>query len=70
MAYLVTASALLPLRAMVGAAFVTLVGTIARTVFDPVVLQTGSVVAFIGSPVFLWMLLRTVAPRSAAGFAP
>lgn len=54
--------ALLPLAAVAGATFVVAADTVARTIFDPVVLQTGSVVAFIGSPIFLWLLLRTLGP--------
>ncbi|SDR71940.1 FecCD family ABC transporter permease [Corynebacterium timonense] len=55
--------ALLPLAAVAGATFVVAADTLARTIFDPVVLQTGSVVAFIGSPLFLWLLLRTIGPN-------
>lgn len=54
---------LLPAAALTGATFLLFADTIARMLFAPVVLQTGSVVAFIGSPVFLWLLLRTRATR-------
>lgn len=50
---------LLPCAALTGAAFLLAADTVARMLFDPVTLQTGSVVAFLGSPVFLWLLLRT-----------
>lgn len=50
--------ALLPTAALAGAAFLLAADTIARMLFAPVTLQTGTVVAFIGSPIFLWLLLR------------
>ncbi|MHA2790171.1 FecCD family ABC transporter permease [Corynebacterium sp. S7] len=50
---------LIPTAALTGASFLLVADTIARMLFSPVVLQTGTVVAFIGSPVFLWLLLRT-----------
>ncbi len=50
---------LLPSAALAGSAFLLAADTVARMLFDPVVLQTGSVVAFLGSPVFLWLLVRT-----------
>lgn len=50
---------LLPASMLTGAVFVLLADTVARMLFSPVVLQTGTVVAFLGSPVFLWLLLRT-----------
>ena len=59
-------STLLPVCALTGATFVVAADTVARALFDPVVLQTGSVVAFIGSPLFLWLLLRTLAPPRPA----
>ncbi|CAQ04701.1 ABC transport system, permease component [Corynebacterium urealyticum DSM 7109] len=49
---------LLPTAALAGAAFLLAADTIARMLFAPVTLQTGTVVAFIGSPIFLWLLLR------------
>lgn len=58
---------LLPAAALTGACFVLLADTVARMLFSPVVLQTGSVVAFLGSPVFLWLLLTT---RSTRRFTP
>lgn len=50
---------LLPATALTGAIFVNAADVVARMLFNPIVLQTGSVVAFIGSPLFLWLLLRT-----------
>lgn len=49
---------LLPLSALVGAVFLVIADTIARTAFSPVVIQTGVVCALIGAPVFLYLLLR------------
>ncbi len=58
---------LLPAAALAGSAFLLAADTVARMVFEPVVLQTGSVVAFLGSPVFLWLLVRT---RHSRRFVP
>lgn len=49
--------ALLPTAAILGATFVIIADTGARLLFSPIVLQTGVVVAFIGSPIFLYLLL-------------
>lgn len=49
---------LLPLSALVGAIFLVLADTVARTAFTPVVVQTGVVCALVGAPVFLFLLLR------------
>ena len=49
--------ALLPAAAILGATFVIVSDTVARMIFSPIVLQTGVVVAFIGSPIFLYLLL-------------
>lgn len=49
--------ALLPTAALLGATFVIIADTVARLLFSPIVLQTGVVVAFIGSPIFLYLLL-------------
>ncbi|WP_297004862.1 iron ABC transporter permease [uncultured Corynebacterium sp.] len=54
---------LLPASALTGACFVLLADTVARMLFSPIVLQTGSVVAFLGSPAFLWLLLTTRSTR-------
>ncbi|MFW8624342.1 FecCD family ABC transporter permease [Corynebacterium glutamicum] len=49
--------ALLPAAAILGATFVIVSDTVARMIFSPIILQTGVVVAFIGSPIFLYLLL-------------
>ncbi len=54
---------LLPVAAVLGATFVIVSDIIARMLFSPVVLQTGTVIAFLGSPIFLWLLLTTRARR-------
>lgn len=51
--------ALLPTAALLGSTFVIAADTIARLLFSPVVLQTGVVIAFLGSPLFLYLLLST-----------
>lgn len=58
---------LLPLSGMLGATFVIGADIVARLLFQPIVLQTGTVVAFIGSPVFLYLLLRTRNTRKGLG---
>lgn len=58
--------ALLPTAAILGATFVIIADTVARLLFSPIVLQTGVVVAFIGSPIFLYLLL-TVRKRRGLG---
>jgi iron complex transport system permease protein len=57
---------LLPAAALLGAAFVIGADTIARLIFSPVVLQTGVVIAFLGSPLFLYLLLSTRSRRHRA----
>lgn len=49
---------LLPVSAIVGAVFLVLADTVARTAFTPVVVQTGVVCAVVGAPIFLFLLLR------------
>lgn len=58
---------LLPLSGMLGASFVIGADIVARLLFQPIALQTGTVVAFIGSPVFLYLLLRTRNTRKGLG---
>ena len=58
--------ALLPAAAILGATFVIVAETVARMLFSPIGLQTGVVVAFIGSPIFLYLLL-TVRKRRGLG---
>ena len=50
---------LLPASALLGATFLTAADTVARVAVEPVAWQTGVVTAFIGSPVFLALVLRT-----------
>lgn len=49
---------LLPLCALVGAGFVTLCDTVARVLFAPYELPVGIIMAFLGAPFFLFILLR------------
>ena len=55
---------LLPASIFCGAAFLVLADLGARTVFHPVVLQTGTLAALVGAPVFGYLILRKGA-RSA-----
>jgi len=50
---------LLPLSALGGAIFLLLADTVARVVIQPVELRVGIVTAFVGAPVFLWLLARS-----------
>ncbi|MBZ8176353.1 iron chelate uptake ABC transporter family permease subunit [Corynebacterium sp. 3HC-13] len=50
---------LLPSAAIAGAAFLLFADTLARLWVSPFVFQTGTMIAFLGSPVFLWLLLRS-----------
>ena len=49
---------LVPISALGGALFLVLADTVARTVFGPVIVQTGVVSALVGAPIFLFLLLR------------
>ncbi|MER6527363.1 iron ABC transporter permease [Streptomyces sp. NPDC001508] len=49
---------LLPGSALLGGAFLVLADIVARTLFSPVALQTGTVTALLGAPVFLVLVLR------------
>ncbi len=49
---------LIPCSALFGATLLITADLVGRTVFAPVVLQVGVVMAFIGGFVFLWLLLR------------
>ncbi|MDR3345007.1 MAG: iron ABC transporter permease [Oscillospiraceae bacterium] len=49
---------LIALSALMGAAFLLLCDTIARTVFAPHELPTGILIAYLGVPFFLWLLFR------------
>lgn len=47
---------LLPMSALVGASFLVLTDTVARTVFAPTEIPVGILTAFIGGPMFLYLL--------------
>ena len=49
---------LIPLCALFGAGFVTLCDTLARVVFAPYELPVGIIMAFLGAPFFIFILLR------------
>lgn len=49
---------LLPLCALFGAGFVTLCDTLSRTLFAPYEVPVGILMALLGAPCFLWILLR------------
>jgi iron complex transport system permease protein len=49
---------LLPLAALCGGIFLVIADTLARTVFDPRELPVGIITAFIGVPVFIFLLKR------------
>lgn len=49
---------LIPASALFGAALLILADLIGRTIISPVVLQVGVVTAFLGGPLFLWLIIR------------
>ena len=49
---------LLPLCALFGAGFVTLCDTVARTAFSPYEIPVGIIMAFLGAPFFVFILIR------------
>ena len=49
---------LLPLCALFGAGFVTLCDTVARTVFSPYEIPVGIIMAFLGAPFFVFILIK------------
>ncbi len=49
---------LVPASAMFGAALLVVSDLVGRVIIQPAVLQVGVITAFIGGPVFLWLLLR------------
>lgn len=53
-----SASHLLPLSALLGAGFVTLCDTLSRTVFTPYELPVGIILAFLGAPFFIFILVK------------
>jgi iron complex transport system permease protein len=54
--------ALLPLSFLGGAVFLTLADLAARVVMDPIEVPIGVVTAFVGVPIFLVLLRRSVGP--------
>jgi iron complex transport system permease protein len=53
-----SARSLIALSALLGAAFVLLADTMARTIALPLELPTGAVMACLGAPFFVWILRR------------
>ena len=53
-----SAKHLLPLSAIFGGGFVTLCDTLARTVFTPYEIPVGIIMAFIGAPFFIFILIK------------
>jgi iron complex transport system permease protein len=51
---------LLPASALLGIGVVTLSDTLARTIFSPVELPVGIIMAFVGAPFFLYLLRREI----------
>lgn len=48
----------LPLCALIGGGFVTLCDTLARTVFAPYEIPVGIIMAFVGAPLFIFLLVK------------
>ena len=57
---------LLPLCALFGAGFVTLCDTLARVIFAPYELPVGIIMAFLGAPFFLFILIKGKGGHSRA----
>ena len=57
---------LLPLCALFGAGFVSLCDTFARTVFSPYEIPVGIIMAFIGAPFFIFILIKGKEDRQNA----
>ena len=57
---------LIPLSALFGAGFVTLCDTLSRIVFAPYELPVGILMAFLGAPFFLLILIRGKGGHSRA----
>lgn len=55
---------LLPISMCLGAVFLILADLVARSLFSPVALQTGTVTAFLGAPALLALILRQGGRRS------
>ncbi|MBQ8296578.1 MAG: iron ABC transporter permease [Ruminococcus sp.] len=59
-------TAVLPVCAIIGGAFLTLCDTLARTLFSPYELPLGIVVSYIGVPFFIWLLIKKKGGRRSA----
>ncbi len=59
-------TAVLPLCAIIGGAFLTICDILARTLFSPYEMPLGIVVSYIGVPFFLWLLIRKKEARHNA----
>ena len=60
---------LLPLSFLAGGAFLTLADIVARTVMSPAEVPIGVITAFVGVPLFLLLLRRSLGTRPGAGTA-
>lgn len=49
---------LIPASAIFGAALLTVADLVGRTILSPTVLQVGVITAFLGGPLFLWLIIR------------
>ena len=49
---------MVPASGLAGAVILTLSDTVARTVFSPVILPVGSMTAFLGVPLFIYLIIR------------
>ncbi len=58
---------LLPLSFLAGAVFLTLADVVARTVMSPAEVPIGVITAFVGVPLFLLLLRRSIGAGSGAG---
>jgi iron complex transport system permease protein len=58
---------LLPLSFLAGAAFLTVADIVARTAISPAEVPIGVITAFVGVPLFLLLLRRSLGTRSGAG---
>ncbi|WP_454301779.1 FecCD family ABC transporter permease [Salana multivorans] len=54
---------LLPACFLLGGIFLTAADTAARMIFNPIVLQTGTLTALVGAPFLLYLVLRRRSPR-------
>ena len=61
---------LLPLSFLAGAVFLTLADVVARTVMSPAEVPIGVITAFVGVPLFLLLLRRSMGARHGAGIGP